>query len=97
MLSDIRIVYKADYTRWVQYYVYILRCADGTLYTGKTNDIKRRLRQHNGELAGGAKYTSGRGPGVIVYTQTFETIGEALKRESEIKSLSKKEKEALLA
>ncbi len=81
----------------MQYYVYILRCADGTLYTGKTTDVAKRLRQHNGEIAGGAKYTSGRGPGKIVHIETYNTITEALGREAEIKRLSKNEKEELLA
>lgn len=69
---------------------YILRCSDGTLYTGWTNDIEKRLKAHNqGE---GAKYTRGRTPVELVYMETFETKQEAMRREAAIKKLSKKDK-----
>ena len=80
----------------MQYYVYILKCADGTLYTGKTVDIEKRLKAHNGIIKGGARYTSGRRPVILVYYEKFATVTEALKREYEVKKLSKIEKMLLL-
>ena len=70
--------------------VYILECADKTLYTGITKDMSRRLTEHmNGT---GAKYTRGRGPCTVLYTEVRRTKGQALKREAAIKSLKKTEK-----
>lgn len=70
--------------------VYILECADKTLYTGITTDMARRLAKHaNGT---GAKYTRGRDPYKVVYTEIRRTKGRALKREAEIKSLSREQK-----
>ena len=80
----------------MKYYVYILKCADGTLYTGKTIDLEKRLLSHNGVKKGGAKYTSGRRPVVLVYYEILPTITDALKREAEIKRLSKLEKLKLI-
>lgn len=76
-------------------YVYILRCKDDSLYTGWTNNLENRINAHNEGL--GAKYTRGRGPCSLVYFEEFETKNEALKREREIKKLSKAQKENLLA
>lgn len=70
--------------------VYILQCADGTLYTGITNDLDRRLGEH--EAGQGAKYTKGRGPLQLVYQEVCQGRGEASKRELQIKSLDRKEK-----
>lgn len=78
------------------FYTYILKCADGTFYIGKTTDIKRRLRQHNGEIVGGAKYTRGRRPVKLVYTQYYSSITDALKNEFTLKKLSKSEKLKLI-
>lgn len=75
-------------------YVYILRCKDGSLYTGWTNDLENRIKMHNKGL--GAKYTRGRGPCKLVYFETFDEKNEALKREFEIKKLSKERKENLI-
>ncbi len=75
------------------HYVYILRCADDTLYTGYTTDVDRRVSEHNaGE---GAKYTRGRTPVELLYTEPYETRSAALSREHEIKALSRAEKERL--
>lgn len=63
----------------------MVRCADGSLYTGITNDLERRLEQHNGERWGGARYTRGRGPVELVYIEKYATRSEASKREYEIK------------
>jgi putative endonuclease len=70
--------------------VYILRCGDGTLYTGVTNDMPRRLAAHNNGK--GAKYTRGRGPLALVYSEHHRTRSRAQKREAEIKSLNRAEK-----
>lgn len=77
------------------HFVYMLRCADGTLYTGYTTDIEHRLRQHNGEIGGGARYTRGRGPVTMVHQEAFATMSEALRREAEIKRQSREQKERL--
>lgn len=74
--------------------VYMLRCRDGSLYTGITDDLDRRVKAHNGGK--GAKYTKGRGPVTVVYTEECPDKGTALKREYAIKQLRKSEKEALL-
>jgi len=80
----------------VPYYVYILRCSDNTLYTGITNDIEKRLNQHN-HTSTGAKYTRTRRPVELVYSEQCESKSIALKRELEIKKLSKSQKEKLSA
>ena len=76
------------------WYVYILRCADGTLYTGMTDDLDRRIRQHNSGK--GAKYTRGRGPVVLVYQEVCAAKGEALKRENAIKKMTRQQKLRLI-
>ncbi|PWA12108.1 hypothetical protein DCC39_07625 [Pueribacillus theae] len=76
------------------YFVYILRCGDGSLYTGSTNDIEKRLAAH--ASGKGAKYTRGRGPLAVVYTEAFKTKSEALKVENQIKALNRGEKMALI-
>ena len=78
------------------WYVYILRCADGTLYTGVTRDLDRRLAQHNGERAGGPRYTRGRRPVALAWSEAAVDRGSAQRRESEIKQLSRREKMRLL-
>ena len=75
--------------------VYILRCADDTLYTGITNDLKNRLAMH--ESGKGAKYLRGRTPFTLAYTETHPDKSAALKREIEIKTLDRPAKLALLA
>lgn len=70
--------------------VYILECADGTLYTGVTNDIDGRLAKH--ENGTGAKYTRGRGPFRVLYREEQETRSAALKRELAIKAMSRADK-----
>lgn len=75
--------------------IYILRCADGSLYTGYSNDLDRRLRVHNSGQ--GAKYTKSRLPVEMVYREENLTKSEALKREYAIKKLTRKQKEELIA
>ena len=75
-------------------YTYILKCRDETLYTGWTNDIEKRLEAHN--AGKGAKYTRSRRPVELVYLEQFETKEEAMRREWEIKQLSRTEKWKLI-
>ena len=74
--------------------LYILRCADGTLYTGITTDVEKRLEAHR--IGKGAKYTRGRSPLELVYREECGDHSAALKREIEIKKLSREEKEKLI-
>ena len=76
------------------WYLYILRCKDGTLYTGIAVDVQARLEQHR--CGKGAKYTRGRGPLELVYTQHCGTHSEALKPEIAVKKLSRQEKDRLI-
>ena len=78
----------------MSHHVYVLRCADGTLYTGYTTDVERRVAEHDrGE---GAKYTRGRTPVELVYTETFGSRSAAMRREHEIKQLDRAAKESLV-
>ncbi len=75
-------------------YTYMLECGDGSYYTGWTNDIEKRLTAHaNGT---GAKYTRGRGPLRLIYLEVYDSKEEAMRREAEIKRLSRMEKQALI-
>ena len=76
------------------WYVYILRCGDGTLYTGITDDIPRRLAAHR--AGKGAKYTRGRGPLELVYQERVPDKSAALRREAAIQRLRRGEKERLI-
>lgn len=78
-----------------QWVVYILECGDGTLYTGISDDMERRLRLH--AQGKGAKYTRGRGPLTLRYREQCPDHSTALKREAQIKRLARKEKLALCA
>ena len=75
-------------------YVYLLRCADGSLYCGWTTDLERRLKTHN--VGRGAKYTRSRLPVELAYSETYEDRHEALSREWHIKRMSRAEKEKLI-
>lgn len=76
-------------------YTYILRCADGSLYTGITTDIERRVEEHNTSPKW-AKYTSTRRPVSYVWSESFASRSEASRREYQIKQMTKKEKEKML-
>lgn len=78
------------------YSVYILRCADDSLYTGITTDLKRRIDEHNGTLPGGAKYTIPRRPVELVYCAEFPNRSTASAEEYRLKKLSRKEKESFI-
>ena len=75
-------------------YTYIVKCSDGSLYTGWTNNLEKRIKDHN--AGRGAKYTKARRPVVLVYKEEFSTKQEAMKREWEIKRLSRKEKLSMI-
>lgn len=77
---------------WV---VYMLRCADGTLYTGITTDLERRLAEHNGEGRLGARYTRSRRPVALAYSELASSRSEASRREAAIKQLDRAGKQAL--
>jgi putative endonuclease len=78
----------------VPHYVYVVECADGTLYTGYTADVGRRLREH--DRGDGAKYTRGRGPVELRHVEAFETKSGTMGREAEIKALNREAKEELV-
>ena len=78
------------------YYTYIVRCADNSLYTGITDNLELRLREHNGQLKGGAKYTRAKRPVYYVHFEEYSTRKEAAAREREIKKMDKAEKEVLI-
>ena len=75
-------------------YTSIVRCKDGSLYTGWTNDIEKRIKAHN--EGKGAKYTKSRRPVKLVYYEEFQTKEEAMKREYAIKHMRRKEKEKII-
>lgn len=77
------------------YHLYILKCADKTLYTGITTDLKRRLKEHNSSALG-AKFTRGRRPVELVYNKKFKNRSLAQQAEAEIKKLSRQDKLALI-
>ncbi|MFD1568788.1 GIY-YIG nuclease family protein [Halolamina litorea] len=77
------------------HYVYVLSCADDTLYTGYTTDVARRVAEH--DAGEGAKYTRGRTPVELVHVESFESKSAAMSREYAIKQLSRTQKERLVA
>ena len=80
----------------MKYFVYLVKCSDGTYYCGYTNDLDKRIREHNsGDY--GAKYTKGRRPVKLIYNEKYEDRSSALKREVEIKNLKRSEKEKLFS
>ena len=76
------------------HFVYVLECGDGSLYTGYTTDVERRLAEHR--AGDGAKYTRGRGPLELVHVESFDSKSAAMAREREIKSLSRDRKDRLV-
>lgn len=85
-----------------KHFAYLVRCADDTLYAGYATDLYKRMSEHNGEgetktaKNAGSKYTRARRPVKLVYSESFESRPEAMKREYAIKQLSRKEKEKLI-
>ena len=78
------------------FYVYIVRCSDGSYYTGITNDLKRRVYEHNHKNDPGS-YTNNRKPVVLVYYEEFSNPMDAIRREKQIKGWSRDKKEALIS
>lgn len=78
-----------------EWFVYVLRCADGTLYTGVTTDVLRRVEEHNASTKG-AKYTRVRRPVALAYQEQLPDRSSACAREAAIKKLSRQEKTALI-
>ena len=76
--------------------IYILKCVDGSLYCGITNNIEKRLKQHKGEIIGGAKYTRSHWPCKLVYKEKSASRSQASRREAIIKKMSKVEKQTLI-
>jgi len=76
--------------------IYILKCRDGSLYCGITNNLEKRLKQHKGEIKGGAKYTRSHWPCKLVYTEKSVNRSEALQREIDIKKMSRDDKQILI-
>ncbi len=79
----------------MRYVVYILECADGSLYTGYTTNLSKRLKEHNNGT-NGAKYTRSRRPVAVVYAESCATVSKALKREAAIKNLARAQKLLLI-
>jgi len=91
-----RAVLFLRYSTAMAFHVYILRCADATFYTGYAKDVASRLALHNGDKKGGARYTSGRRPVRLIYTEACESKSAAMQREYAIKQLSRIEKQHLI-
>lgn len=79
-----------------KWHVYIVRCADSTLYTGIAKDVAKRVADHNTSDRLAARYTRARRPVVLVYREAFETRSQATRREARIKRMSKRQKESLV-
>ncbi|MEW8014593.1 MAG: GIY-YIG nuclease family protein [Candidatus Sedimenticola endophacoides] len=77
------------------WHLYILRCCDGSLYTGIARDLQRRLHEHN-HGARGARYTRSRRPVCLAYSERFESHGEALRREHQVKRMRREQELALI-
>ena len=81
----------------MSYFFYILRCSDNSLYCGITTDLARRVAEHNEKKGiSSAKYTRSRRPVRLVYSEEYESMAEAMKREREVKRMKKEEKEKLV-
>lgn len=78
------------------WFVYILRCSDGSLYTGIAKDLSKRVDEHNGDDRRGAKYTRGRRPVELVYREPAASHSEAAQREAQIKAMNRSAKEWLI-
>jgi putative endonuclease len=80
----------------MDYLVYIVKCSDDSLYTGITTNLEKRIKEHNGEIKGGAIYTRSRRPVILRYSEKFKNRSDALKREYEIKQMKRGVKAKLL-
>lgn len=80
----------------MSYYFYIVRCSDDTLYCGQTNNLERRLKEHNFDKNKSAKYLRAKKPVKLVYSEKFSTLQEAMKREWEVKNWPRSKKLTLI-
>lgn len=80
----------------MSYYVYLVECADKTLYCGYTNDLEKRVNAHNTSNTG-AKYTKTRRPVKLMHSEQYNSLSEALKRERQIKSLNREQKISIIS
>jgi putative endonuclease len=94
-MSDQMLIDESRLSNMTTRTVYIVRCADDTLYTGIAKDVARRVQEHNSNGALAASYTRARRPVVLVYQEAAVSRSEALKREYQIKQMSRNEKERL--
>ena len=78
------------------YYFYILRCSDNSLYCGQTNNLKRRINEHNFDKNKSAKYLRAKKPVKLIYFEKYSSLQEAMKREWQVKQWSRSKKEALI-
>jgi len=78
------------------YYFYMVRCSDGSLYCGQTNNLKNRIKEHNTSQTRSSKYTKSRRPVQLVYFEAMPTLQLALKREWQVKKWPKAKKEAII-
>ena len=77
------------------WFVYLVRCSDGSFYAGVTTDLERRVRQHNGEIVGGSNYTRARRPVALAWYKECENRSVAQQREYSVRRLSRREKQCL--
>lgn len=77
----------------MEWYMYVILCFDNTFYCGITTNLQKRLKQHNGVIKGGAKYTRSRRPCKYIYKEAAQNRSDALKKEAAFKKLSRKQKE----
>lgn len=78
------------------YYFYIVRCLDNSLYSGQTNNLQKRIKEHNSNTSRSAKYLRAKKPVKLVYFEKYPTLQEAMEREFEVKKWPKAKKEALI-
>ena len=88
---------NADAGQGSSWQVYLLQCADSSFYAGVTTDLVRRLQQHNGQLAGGARYTQARRPVALVWSEACDSRSDAQQREHALRRLGREQKLALIA
>ena len=88
---------NADAGQGSLWQVYLLRCADSSFYAGVTTDLARRIQQHNGQLAGGARFTRARRPVALVWSEACDSRSDAQQREQALRRLSREQKLALIA
>lgn len=87
---------KKSILNFDMYYFYIVRCSDNSLYCGQTNNLERRITQHNSNSSKSAKYIRAKKPVELVYFEKYSTLQEAMRRECEIKKWTKIKKEDLV-